>query len=332
MILSGEQEKQIIELYKTCSAKYISTELKLPSKIVLAVLKKNNIPRIFRSNGKDKIFDKTYFAKIDSHDKAYWLGFLYADGNVCGKTMQLRIMDLGHLDKMKVHMKSEHKVNVNDGIKYQKSSKFAIRSQILVNQLKILGVEERKSLTLSFPNENQVPQEFVASFMLGYFDGDGSIGTYMPKQGNRKWSFRLISTHDFCKKYNDILVKECDLFDSKIMKYKRIPDKDIWEIHICGVYSDRLERIYNFLYKNINFGLKRKQDRFLDIIKNNPKEHYGSKYYGVSKSYGTWRSQWDTPNGHFDKRFVSEIDAAKFVDSLIKKYKMDERYLNFPNE
>ncbi len=331
MILSEEQEKQIIELYGKYSAKWISKELKFSYETVTGTLKKYKIPTILR-NGKDRSFDKTYFAKIDSHDKAYWLGFLYADGNVCGKVMQLRIADLFHLDKMKLHMEAEHKVNINDGTKYPKSSKFAITSQILVDQLKALGIEERKSLTLSFPSENQVPQEFVASFMLGYFDGDGSIVTYKPKQGNRKWNFSIISTYDFCRRFNDILVKECNLFDSKLTKYKRIPDKDIWEIHLCGVYSDRLERIYNFLYKNIDFGLKRKQDRFLEIIKNNPKETYKSQYFGVTESFKKWCGRLKTPEGVFYERFISEIDAAKFVDSLIKKYKMDERYLNFPNE
>lgn len=332
MTLLEDQEKNIIKLYETCSTQYISTELKIPYEDVKGVLKKYNIPRIFRSNGKDKFFDKTYFEKINSHDKAYWLGFLYADGNLFGNSMQLRIADLGHLDKMKTHMKSEHKVNVNDGLKYPKTSKFAITSKLLAAQLRKLGIEERKSLTLKFPTEDQVPDEFIASFMLGCFDGDGSIGTYVPKEGSRKWSFRFISTHDFCKKYNDILVRECDLFDSKIMKYKRIPDKDIWEIHICGVYSNRLERIYNFLYKNIDFGLKRKQDRFIDVIKNNPKEHFQSKYYGVCKSYKKWLAQWHTPNGDFAERFDSEFEAAKFIDGLIKKYNMDIRYLNFPNE
>lgn len=332
MMLSEDQERNIIKLYETCSAQYISTELKIPYEEVKAVLKKHNIPKILRSHGKDKTFDKAYFEKIDSHDKAYWLGFLYADGNICGRSMQIRIADLNHLDKMKIHMKSEHKVNINDGTKYPKSSKFAIRSQLLVDQLKKLGMEERKSLTLKFPTKDQVPKEFVASFMLGYFDGDGSIILYTPKQGNRKWNFNIISTYDFCYKFNEILIKECNLFDSKILKYKRIPDKDIWEIHICGVYSDRLERIYNLLYKNIDFALERKRDRFLDVIQNNPKESYKSKYYGVTKSFGKWAGRWKTPDGNIWERFALEEDAARFVDNLIKKYNMDTRYLNFPNE
>ena len=44
-------------------------------------LKRNNI-KITNKNKINRRINSNYFSKIDSPIKAYWLGFLYADGSV----------------------------------------------------------------------------------------------------------------------------------------------------------------------------------------------------------------------------------------------------------
>ncbi len=290
-----------------------------------------------RWEGLRKSYDTTYFKKIDTHEKAYWLGFIYADGNVHKKTLQISIVDKGHLDKFKSHIKSEHAMIIDNNRNkhgYVSSNRFAITRQELVDDLAKLGVTERKSLTLTFPTEEMVPYQYINSFMLGFFDGDGSVCIYQPKSGNKKCNFSLIAPRDFCDKYNKILSKECDMFESTICKYKRIPDKDIWEIHICGVYTDKFQRIYNFLYKDIDFALERKRERFINFIATNPKEPYKSQYYGVAKhSKKKYMVRLKIKGIRFTKcGFNSEIEAAKYFDTLIIDNNMDKRWLNFPNE
>ena len=48
-------------------------------------------------------FNENYFDKIDAPDKAYWLGFMFADGSVgtnrFDTQISLAIKDIGHLHK-----------------------------------------------------------------------------------------------------------------------------------------------------------------------------------------------------------------------------------------
>ena len=45
--------------------------------------------------------DKEYFSKIDDEHKAYWIGFLMADGYNSGKYIRIDIQDKGHLEKLR---------------------------------------------------------------------------------------------------------------------------------------------------------------------------------------------------------------------------------------
>lgn len=121
--------------------------------------------------------DSFYFNKIDTREKAYWLGFLYADGCVSKTNIQISIKesDYAHIDAFR---KAIGAVN-NQITKTQKKDKFgwhfSIRDVQMSNDLKKLGCIEHKSLILKFPTEEQVPKKYIYDFLRGYFDGDGTI-------------------------------------------------------------------------------------------------------------------------------------------------------------
>lgn len=297
---------------------------------IRGILTKNGVRLRTFSENKSLPFNRAFFKQIDSHEKAYWLGFLYADGNVHKSTMQVQIMDEGHLDRFKAAMNAEQAVIVWEEDKYR----FAITSDELIADLARLGVTPRKSLTVGFPSDEQVPTEYINSFMLGYFDGDGSIQLYQPKVGKRKWNFGIIGTFEFCDAFNQILIRECGLFENKPIKYMRIPEKNIWELHVCGVYRDRLERIYRFLYRDYQLPLARKRDVILDVIATHRLEPYTSQYYGVSwhKAARKWVAQKKVNRVSIKIGFfVNEIDAAKAYDAYIRANNHDLRTVNFPN-
>ena len=57
--------------------------------------------------------DINYFEKIDNYDKAYWLGFICADGSInkTNNKMTLVSKDLENIEKFKKSVKSEHTIS-----------------------------------------------------------------------------------------------------------------------------------------------------------------------------------------------------------------------------
>ena len=157
-----------------------------------------------------------YFNKIDSHEKAYVLGFLYADGSNRGDgitfTQDVERIDI--LENIKRALESEAPIREARPGHYI----FEVFSDIMVKDIEKLGVVKNKSLVLQFPTEEIVPDEFMSSFVLGYFDGDGTIHKTKSNNGYISYCCGFIGTKElltwianyvgypdttFSKRYND---------------------------------------------------------------------------------------------------------------------------------
>ncbi|KKW10040.1 MAG: hypothetical protein UY48_C0049G0008 [Candidatus Gottesmanbacteria bacterium GW2011_GWB1_49_7] len=126
------------------------------------------------------------FFKTWSHDMAYILGFMYADGNLCihhRKSCNGLIYTVNFTQKHPAIL-----YEIKNKLKYSGTIYFheiidkygargvhnlTITSQTMFEDLKNLGVQERKSLIMAFPT--CVPDEFMGDFIRGYFDGDGCV-------------------------------------------------------------------------------------------------------------------------------------------------------------
>lgn len=104
IIFSNDDVDNIIDLYvnQNLSSVVIGKLYNCSHKPILKVLKENNIDRIGASRRKYNI-DGNYFDVIDNQNKAYILGFLYADGtNSVDKqtvAMTLQVDDFEILNK-----------------------------------------------------------------------------------------------------------------------------------------------------------------------------------------------------------------------------------------
>lgn len=222
---------------------------------------KNNIK--IRENGEWQTFytwDKSFFKKIDSYEKAYWLGFIYADGNVRRKEygqglfqIALARKDRNHLVKLKKSLKSNHPI-YKDGA----NNRIIISQQEIFDDLMNLGVSERKSLTLLPPTNKQVPKEFLSSFILGYFDGDGCI--YINK---KRWCFSILGTKEICGFIQKIFYEY--KINTYLYKEKRTK-KNVWVLQTGGTNKELLKRVFNFLYFNNPIYLYRKYKKFLHFL------------------------------------------------------------------
>ena len=123
-------------------------------------------------------FNEDFFETIDSEEKAYWLGFMAADGCISLTndlypriSLKLSEKDLDHLEKFKYSIKGNFKIHEINSIKCGKSYSIDLSSKKMYNDLLDKGITPRKSLTL-LPPKN-VPDDLIRHWIRGYFDGDG---------------------------------------------------------------------------------------------------------------------------------------------------------------
>lgn len=104
--ISSKQKSSIIDMYKNgLSITQIGEKLKIYHKLVSKILEENNIKRV-NNNRRNYNLNEHYFDKIDTPNKAYILGFLYADGcnvmNKCTVSMSLEETDKEILEKIRL--------------------------------------------------------------------------------------------------------------------------------------------------------------------------------------------------------------------------------------
>lgn len=220
-------------------------------------------PRRSNGNINDKIFDK-----IDSEEKAYWLGFIYADGyvdsaplnqkrqNNYGIELSLALKDLEHVEKFKSFICSTRPIICSEN-----RCRLCINSKHMWKTLVGYGCIPNKSLTLKFPNVDIFSNEnLIKHFIRGYFDGDGCI-SYANKS-HTIFTYQLLGTYDFiteCKKW---LPNE--LSNDKLYHNHNNVGESTMFIHGS---SNKAIILIDFLYKDAKVYLKRKYERYLETCR-----------------------------------------------------------------
>ena len=204
--------------------------------------------------------NQTYFENIDTQEKAYWLGFLYADGYIkitpsggctCVR-LKLAIKDISHLEKFKHSLESTHPIEI-----YETKNPYcqiSIGSKKMVNDLINQGCTKNKGYKIRFPN---IKEELKSHFIRGYFDGDGSV-CY---RGGNRYRFTMTSNNHFIM---DII---------KYLGYGNISRDSVNE-KLSNFYIDTNSNNFGkFIYNNSMIHLERKYQIYLKsfIIKENKK-------------------------------------------------------------
>ena len=190
-----------------------------------------------------------YFSLIDSEDKAYFLGFLYADGYNNTKkhevsiTLQPRDVEILNVFNLKLE---SNKPLRKDGIYI----KLAIENKKISEDLNNLGCVKAKSHFLKFPQN--LSNELIRHFIRGYFDGDGSV--CITKTCSM---IQITSNGLFLRELQTILMKNCSLNETKLGKRHRKYDNDILTMSYGG--KKQLGRIYHYLYDDSTYYLARKK-------------------------------------------------------------------------
>lgn len=211
-------------------------------------------------------YNDDYFEKIDTEEKAYWLGFIYADGSIVdapnGMYKKLEIglkeSDRGHLVKFLNGIGgSEEQIN-NRIIKLKGkeygSSRVCISCTKMCEDLIRHGATQRKSLTLKFPQH--IHMDLLKHFLRGYFDGDGCISY---RKGYDNYRIALVGTEDFLSGFLNYFKK----YNVRCVKMQQKSGQNAFQLEKAGLDCIL---ILNHLYEEANVYLERKFDLYLDAI------------------------------------------------------------------
>lgn len=208
-----------------------------------------------------------FFSTIDTEEKAYWLGFMYADGYVTGTKIvgcKLSTKDEEHLIKLRNTLSPTKPLYYDETSQgfgnNTKSVALILTNRNIFKDLVSKGCIQNKSKLLTFPNENIVPKELIHHFIRGYFDGDGSVTAGINPKGHIRILIGIVGTESFLSEIR----KALSLEDTKYLyKYK---NKDIHELKVGG--TNVVKAIYNFLYKDATVFLERKYIKFKEYYEN----------------------------------------------------------------
>ncbi len=273
MKISKEIQNSICEEFSTTKTKELAKKYNIGITSVYNIIKKYNIPRPSIHKNRIYTLNESFFEEIDTEAKAYFLGFLYADGNVNpdNNTIKLAIQerDLYILERFNKEIESNRPITltIRPEENWQNTSAFAVSSRKLFDDIQKKGCFINKTFTLKFPTEDQVPKDLIHHFIRGYFDGDGCMFI-----GKKLVSFSMIGTLNFLVGAQNILVKQCKLTITKIPP-KHKTNNIVCTLRYGGTHY--CERIREFLYRDATIYLTRKKEKF-DLVKPKKKE---SKYH-----------------------------------------------------
>lgn len=208
-------------------------------------------------NSRKYTVNEAFFDVIDTEEKAYWLGFIAADGYVSGDDQPQPIVAIGisasdalHLEKLRQALGAtyplrEYKASggYKPGTRYVR---LYITSSRLRDALISHGVVPNKSTRLKFPD---LPDELVRHFVRGYFDGNGSFAS----TGDGNYSIKFNGTEQFLRHLLTILGCNCSVY--------RDPRANNFYVSIGG--RRQVLRVADWMYTGATVYLERKYNRYL---------------------------------------------------------------------
>jgi hypothetical protein len=252
-------ENLVIKRYdKLKNLKKVAKSFNVSLRPVVRILKKNKIEL---TNRKYDV-NHSFFEVIDTEEKAYWLGFLYADGCV-RKTktgsqvvLKLSIKDEEHLSFFKKNIESEHKITYYENKTVSKKGTpsiskncvIRINSNEMVENLIDKGCTPRKTFTIDYPN---IDEKFYKDFIRGYYDGDGNFFY------NEKTKMSVVTIVCASDKFRNFLIDVV----SKIPNIGIIHEnKDKYTIKIVNILG--IINFLDYIYQDSKIYLKRKKEYY----------------------------------------------------------------------
>lgn len=249
-------EQEVITRYKNGeSCQVIADSFKVTFHTISNILEKNNIAR--DNKYKNINLNENYFEKIDSSDKAYFLGFMLTDGNVSLNENTIRLSlsskDEEILNIFKEKTGNENKICIREDEKHSERT-FQLKSKKWKDDLAKYGVVPQKTSISEMPI---LSTDMMPHLIRGMIDGDGWISFNSHQIG-------FCGNEKTVNQLKDYLVKTLNVYDVKVIH----ASENLWQITWAS--QKDIEKIGNYIYQNKdNCFLSRKYNDFLQIIHGN---------------------------------------------------------------
>jgi len=201
-VISGhwsiEEIDYLKDNFRINTIKDTSTYLNRSRSAVQSKLRKMGLIKDEKSRIRYK-YNSDVFEIINTEEKAYWLGFIGADGCVHNKKdggsrlkISLKLEDKPHLEKFNEFINGN--VDIKKIINKIKDKAYNA-CEIVINSTKMckdlinLGVIPNKTFNLALP---KIKEEFYFAYIRGFVDGDGCLYCAVDKNGRLRHSMEIV--------------------------------------------------------------------------------------------------------------------------------------------
>lgn len=270
-IFTEEQKDLVVELYaKLGSSVDVGKLFGVGHKVITKILAERGVDRTAQKKRQYQL-NEHYFDEIDTPNKAYILGFLWADGCNFPKkstvSMTLEEQDKNDLERIRNEIGSERPLEFIDysnkhdfGYTYKNQYRLLLFSSHMCKSLENIGMVPNKSLVVNLPN---LKHELIRHFVRGLFDGDGSV--YRGQYNNRKscqHTLTITTTLSMCESLIDIVENtlniNCHIYDASnhngITKVFNISGKN------------QVKTFMDWMYDDADLKLTRKHQRYMQYF------------------------------------------------------------------
>lgn len=240
----------------------------------LNILRKNDVYQ------KDITYDASFFDKIDTEEKAYWLGFIFADGSVYksklrehgGKlTIELSVKDRDHLEKFKESLKCNINIksrfrscHLSNNPEKREMVSISIASSEIIEDLMKYGCIPNKTYDRYIAKFTD-DKKLKAAFLRGYIDGDGHIRS-------------KITNYTIAISVHNVEIKNSlkELIYDVCGKYPHEEERIASNYHQYNLYFRRKDDFFNFankIYEDATIYMNRKYEKYLAKVQKQQAVH-----------------------------------------------------------
>jgi len=309
----------IIKTYSEgVSSTKIAAELNISDSTVGRILKRNNITiRPPEDNKRKYKINERFFQIIDTEEKAYYLGFLYADGNLSSSsgeiTIRLHSQDIDVLQTLSNIIYGFEKLRTDTVTKIEDDGTTTVTNYIAFNvyskrmhqDLQNLGCMPNKSFLITFPSAH-VPAHLMRHFIRGLIDGDGCLD----EMENHRYRVDLVSTIEMLEGFNQWSIQTLNIDFGKM--YCRFPERETNTRNVQLKRQEDVKKFLDYIYNNATVCMKRKHNLYLDFI-----YHYNNKLQIKSNKLSNIQN--------YNTTYVPEYEGTPVTAEFVKTLSEEER-------